>query len=152
MRKRHNYLKQKADKRLLLRNYVFQALIFLLFLIVLYDSFIHKTPFYYICFLLLGLFIGKVLSIADRVKQSEEDGTFTVISTPYGIIITLFLLSFRFFWGRQILDFANVLYATDALYLLFIGIYWSKWKSTLRQMDEIIYGWLSNKEDSSNIS
>ena len=152
MRKKYKFLKQKADKKLRLRHYIFHGLILLMFLIVLYDSFIHKTPFYYICFLLFGLFIGRIVSIADRVKNSGEKGNFTIESSPYGLIITLLLLSVRFVWGRHLLDFANVLWTTDALYLTFIGIYWSKWRSMLRQMDEIICGWLSNKEDSSNIS
>jgi hypothetical protein len=36
------------------------------------------------------------------------------------------------------------------LYLLFIGIYGSKLKSMARQMDEIIYGWFGEKEESAN--
>ena len=151
-KKKNYYLKQKADKSLLIRYYVLQALILLMFFIVLYDSFIHNLPFYYICFLLFGLFIGRIVSIADQVKHNRGKEHFTIDSSPFSLIITLLLLSIRFVWGRQILDFADVLWTTDALYLIFIGIYWSKWKSMLRQMDEIIYGWLSNKEDSSNIS
>ena len=152
MKKKHNYLKQKADKKLLFRNYVFQALVAFMFLIVLHDSFIHNTPLYYVCYYLLGLFVGKILSIADRVKHSGKEGTFTIASSPFSIIITLLLLSIRFVWGRQLLDLAHVAFTTDALYLIFIGIYQSKWKSMIRQMDDIIYGWLGTKEDSSDIS
>lgn len=122
-----------------------------MFFIVLYDSFKHNTPFYYICFLLFGLFIGQILSIVDRVKHSGKDGTFTVASSPFSIIVTLLLLSIRFVWGRHLLEVAHVVWTTDALYLIFIGIYWSKWKSMIRQMDEIICGWLDSKEDSSDI-
>ena len=137
---------------MLLRNYIFRALVAFMAMIVLYDSFIHNTPLYYVCYYLLGLFVGKIISIADRVKHSDEDETFTVASSPFSIVITLILLSIRFVWGRQILDVAHVAWTTDALYLIFIGIYWSKWKSMVRQMDDIIYGWLSSKEDSSDIS
>ena len=152
MRRKDKYLKQKADKSLLIRYYVLQALILIMFFIVLYDSFIHNTPLYYVCYYFLGLFIGKIFSIADRVKHSGEDQTFTVASSPYSIITTLLLLSIRFVWGRQLLEFAHVVWTTDALYLIFIGIYWSKWKSIIEQMDDIIYGWLSIKQGSSDIS
>jgi hypothetical protein len=152
MGKKHVFLKQKADKKMLLRNYIFRALVAFMVIVVLYDSFIHNTPLYYVCYYFLGLFVGKIISIADRVKHSVEDQTFTVASSPFSIIITLLLLSIRFVWGRQLLDFAHVAFTTDALYLIFIGIYWSKWKSMIRQMDDIIYGWLSNKEESPDIS
>lgn len=137
---------------MLFRNYLFRALVALMVIVVLYDSFIHNTPLYYVCYYFLGLFIGKIFSIADRVKHSGEYQTFTVASSPYSIITTLLLLSIRFVWGRQLLEFAHVVWTTDALYLIFIGIYWSKWKSIIEQMDDIIYGWLSIKQGSSDIS
>ena len=146
-KKKAHYLKQKADKKVLRRHYTLQTLVVIMFLLVLYDAFKHDTPLYYICFFLLGLFVGRIFSITDKVTHSREAGKFPVETSPYGIVITLFLLSFRFFWGRYLLDFANVLYTTDALYLLFIGIYRSKCRSTVKQADEIIYGWLSKKED-----
>ena len=145
MRNKKIYLKQKADKKLLLRRYVFQALVAFMFIIVLYDSFIHNIPLYYVCYYLFGLFVGKILSIADHVKHIGEDETFTINSSPFSIIITLLLLLVRFVWGRHFLDIAQVAWTTDALYLIFIGIYQSKWKSMVRQMDEIIYGWLGSK-------
>ena len=150
MRKKDTYLKQRADKKLIIRHYLFQALIVLMFAIVLYDSFKHQTPFYYICFLLLGLFIGRIFSLTERVKHTGESETFTITSSYLSLFITLLLLSIRFVWGRSILEFANVYWTTDALYLFFIGIYWSKLKSMIRQIDEIIYGWLKVKENPSN--
>lgn len=145
MKKKETYLKQKADKKMIIRHYVLQGLIVLMFAIVLYDSFKHQTPFYYICFLLLGLFIGRIFSLTDRVKHASDSETFIITTSSVGLFITLFLLSLRFIWGRSILQYANILWATDALYLFFICIYWSKLKSMVKQMDEIIYGWLSKR-------
>ncbi|WP_458775877.1 hypothetical protein [Desulforhopalus sp. 52FAK] len=150
MREKNTYLKQKAEKKLIIRHHVFQGLIALMFAIVLYDSFIHLTPFYYVCFLFLGLFIGRILSLTDRVKHSSESEAFTLSSSPFGIVISLLLLSIRFIWGRTILQFADVFWTTDALYLFFIGIYWAKLKSVVTQMDELIYGWLGRNKRSSH--
>jgi len=152
MRKKKTYLKQRTEKKMLIRQYALQMLILFMFAIVLYDSFKHQTPFYYICFLLLGLFIGRIFSLTDRVKLASESETFIITTSSFSLIITLILLSFRFVWGRSTLQFANVLWSTDALYLLFIGIYWSKLKSMVSQIDEIIYGWLKVKEDPSDSS
>ena len=82
MRKKNVYLKQKADKKLLLRNYIFRALVALMVIIVLYDSFIHNTPLYYVCYYFFGLLVGKIVSIADRVKHRGEDQTFTIALKP----------------------------------------------------------------------
>ena len=49
-----------------------------MFIVVPYDSFTHNRPFYYICFLCLGLIIGLLISITDRVKQNATDGAITV--------------------------------------------------------------------------
>jgi hypothetical protein len=151
MRKKDTYLKQRTDKKLIVRHHVLQALIVFMFVIVLHDSFRHQTPFYYICFLLLGLLIGRIFSITDRVKHGGKSATFMIAPNAFSLVITLLLLSIRFVWGRPILEFADVMWTTDALYLFFIGIYWSKLKSIVRQMDEVIYGWLRVKEDPSNI-
>ena len=147
MRKKSSYLREKADKKLRWRNRIFLTLIAVMFMVVLYDSFTHNTPFYYICFLFLGLMIGLLISITDRVKHNVTDGAFTVESGPISIIFTLLLLALRFLWGRQLLETAHVVWTTDALYLVFIGIYWSRWKSIVIQMDEIVYGWLSSKKN-----
>ena len=141
------YLKQRADKKLIVRHHVLQALIAFMFVIVLHDSFRHQTPFYYIFFLLLGLLIGRILSITDRVKHSSKSDTFMIAPNALSLVITLLLLSIRFVWGRSLLGFADVMWTTDALYLYFIGIYWSKWRGMVRQMDEIIYGWIREKRD-----
>jgi hypothetical protein len=37
-------------------------------------------------------------------------------------LIVVLLLSGRFIFGKQLLDLANVFWATDALYLIYIGI------------------------------
>jgi hypothetical protein len=47
MRRKETFLKQRADKKLIIRHYGFQALVLFMFAIVLYDSFKHQTPFYY---------------------------------------------------------------------------------------------------------
>ena len=136
------YLREKVHKKLVVRHYLFQTLIALMFFIVLYDSFINEIPFYYICFLLLGLLIGRILSVVEKVKYSEKNDRFTMESRLINIIIIMILLSGRFIFGKHTLDLANVIWASDALYLIYIGIYWAKSKSVIRQIDDILYGFL----------
>ncbi len=145
-RRKTRFLKEKADKKLIVRHYLFQALIILMFAVVLYDSFTSEIPFYYICYLLLGLLVGRILSVAEKVKHSEENDSFTIELSTANFIIVLVLLSGRFIFGKYLLDLAHVLWATDALYLIYIGIYWAKSKSVVRQVDEMIYGFIVEKK------
>ena len=107
--------------------------------IVLYDSFIHHTPLYYYLFFVAGLYIGKLLIKLSHVEHNKETNTLQLRSGWLSIILTLALLFVRFFAGKNLLESFHVIWATDALYLFFIGIYWAKWKGILRQIDELIF-------------
>ncbi len=145
-RTKTHYLTQKSDKKLVARHYILQAIMIVMFSIVLYDSIIHKTPFYYICFFFLGVFVGRLIAGVERVIHVKEHGKFVMESNYISILVLLLLLLVRFYIGRYVLDLAHVIWTTDAIYLLFTGIYWSKVQNTVRQIDEITYGWLKEKE------
>jgi hypothetical protein len=61
-------------------------------------------------------------------------------------MITFLLLGLRFFEGRIILEQINVVWAADAIYLLLIGIYYSRIKNMINQIDERVYSYLSDRE------
>lgn len=110
-----------------------------MFGIVIHDSFVHELPFYYILFILIGLIVGRFVSRFQKFSVKQEVEILTVEANPIGIIITLILLGVRFFAGEIILKELNVVWTADAIYLLFIGIYYSKIKSIIRQIDERVY-------------
>lgn len=114
----------------------------LLALVVLYDSIEHGTPLYYIVFFWIGLFIGRVYVRLMRVELKSPSDEITLISNRWNLVFTIFLLLFRFFVARQFLEVANVVYASDAVYLFFIGLYRSKIKGLISQIDEIVYRWI----------
>ena len=62
----------ESGKKLLRRSNVFRTLVAIMFFVVLYDSFTHNKPFYYICFLILGVLIGQIISITDRVSLEHQ--------------------------------------------------------------------------------
>ena len=115
-------------------------------LIVLHDSFVHNLPFYYILFVIAGLIIGRVVSFSQKVTKKEKEELLTLAVNPIGIIITILLLVFRIFAAKIILEQFNVVWAANAVYLLFIGIYYSILKNIFSQIDERVYTILKNKE------
>ena len=74
-----------------------------MFGVVIHDSFVHELPFYYILYLIGGLFIGRLLSVTQKFTVDEEIKKITVEANPLGITITLGLLVIRFFAGNLVL-------------------------------------------------
>ena len=136
------YIKSKAETKLKRKRYLLNGLMFLLAMVVLYDSIEHGTPLYYIVFFWIGLFIGRVFVRLMRVEHESPSDEITLISNRWSLVLTVLLLLFRFFVARQFLEMAHVVYASDAVYLFFIGLYRSKIKGLIFQIDEIVYRWI----------
>ena len=110
--------------------------------IVLYDSVIHKTPLYYIIFYFIGLVTGRIYKRVMVVKHEEANKQFVLTTSKWDIVLTIGLVLLRFVYGLTLLEAIHIVWTTDALYLFFIGIYRSKWKGVVRQIDEIVYKWV----------
>lgn len=124
-------------------------LLLIMFIIVIVDSFKHDLPFYYVLYGIAGLIIGRFVSLTQKVILVEELGTLTLKVRPIGFVVTILLLLFRFFAGRIIFEHYNVVWVTDAVYLLFIGIYFAKVKEMFKQIDENVYDYffMNQKRD-----
>ena len=115
------------------------GMILFMFVVVIHDSFVHELPFYYILFLIGGLVIGRFVAATQKFSVNEDVGIMTIEGNPVAIIVTLILLVIRFFAGKLILEEFNIVWVADALYLLFIGIYYSNIKRIIREIDERVY-------------
>jgi len=99
----------------------------------------HELPFYYVIFYVVGIIIGRLVSSFSEFYMQEDEKIFTIRSTPTGIIMIVLLLLIRFFIGKIMLSKFNIVWTADALYLFFIGIYFSKVKNMLKQLDKQFY-------------
>ena len=139
------FIKSKLDKKLKWLDLMLRSLILVMAAIVLYDSFIHLTPLYYYLFFVAGLYFGKIFTKLSHVEHNTETNTLHLRTGWMNLIVTLLLIGIRFFAGKNLLESFHVIWAADALYLFFIGIYWAKWKGILRQIENLIYSKISNK-------
>ncbi len=135
-----SYLKEKSHKKLIREYWGVRGLVIVMVLILIYDAFIHDTPLYYIGFYYAGLVIGRGFWFTQKVEHDLETDQFNLVSTRWHIVLLLVLLSVRFVVGKIVLEQFHVVWATDALYLLFVGIYRSRYKGLVKQVDELIYG------------
>ena len=138
-----DYIRQKGNSKIKLLEYLLKAMVLVLSIIVLYDSFKHHTPLYYILFYFLGLIIGRIYKRILKIEHDSAGNAFVLKVSRWDVVLTLLLLLFRFYLGGLVLESVQVVWISDALYLIFIGIYRSKWKGIVNQIDEIIYKWVS---------
>ena len=139
MKKRIQYRKTHTSRKVKVIRWINIGLILFMFGVVIHDSFVHELPFYYILFLLGGLGIGRFVAATQKFSVNEDAETLTIEGNPLAIAITLILLVIRFFAGKLLLAEFNIVWVTDALYLLFIGIYYSNIKRVIREIDERVY-------------
>ena len=118
-----------------------------LFGIVLYDSFVHDLPFYYILFWFGGILVDRFVATTQEISTKENKEEFTITVKPVGIVLTIVLLILRFFAGKLILYEFDVIWAADALYLFFIGIYYSRRRDMIKQIDEHVYSYLYKEKN-----
>ena len=140
------YLTERVEKKILIMHHLLRVIILIMSGIVLYDSFYIDIPFYFILFFFGGRIIGRFYKYIIRIDHIEESNSFTITISRINIIITLLLIVIRFILGKWILDLMHIVQYADAIYLFFIGINYSKWRSIIVQLDNKVYQKLSKDE------
>lgn len=145
-RKKRQFYRDYVDRKLRVLNKLFMAMIAIMFASVIYDSFVHDLPLYYILFTIGGLLLGRVFQLTRNVRLREEDRIITQESGIVSLVFLALVLIFRFFVGDDIYAEFNVVYISDALYLTFIGFYFERIYNSQKQIDEIAYRYISKTE------
>ena len=122
---------------------VLRSLVVYMSAVVIYDSFKHATPLYYILFYFSGLVIGRIYHRLLHIKHTKPNEEIILKGGKWDIAISLILVLFRHTIGIEVLEFEHFVWAADALYLIYIGIYRSKWKGIVRQIDDVVYKFIS---------
>lgn len=113
--------------------------------IVIYDSFVHDLPFYYILFALGGMVLGWFFEMTRSMRIREED---KIITQEFGLVSVVFLiiiLIFKLYAGERVFKNLNVVYFGDALYLFFIGFYFERVYNSKKQIDEVTLDFFRKK-------
>ena len=145
MKARHQFYSRYVDNKIRRNRIIQNVLILGMFGIVLHDSFVHGLPFHYVLYAIAGVFVGRIYRHTNKVRYSEEDETIREQGSVAGIVIAVIVLSTRFFAGAWVLEEFHVIYFSDALYLFFIGMHYSRVHSSARQIDEMVYQYVIKK-------
>jgi len=145
MKNKRKHRKEHLSNKVRILSKIYLGLILFMFAVVIYDSFFHELPFYYILFLLGGFITGRMVTSFTKFYILEDEKMLTFQSTPVGILLLILLLVIRFAIGKFTLKQFDVIWTADALYLFFIGIYYAKMKNIIRQLDKRVYHKLFEK-------
>ncbi|MGB5243152.1 MAG: hypothetical protein WBN16_10945 [Lutimonas sp.] len=141
---KRKFITHLADSRIKRSNLIIRMTILVMIVIVLYDSYVFRTPLYYVIFAWVGAIVGKLFFFSHKVQVNEENLELTLTTNRGSIVLLLLLIVVRFIIGRRVLESFHVIEISDALYLFFIGIYYTKWKVIIKQIDELYYQVLAN--------
>ncbi|PWK19658.1 hypothetical protein [Xanthomarina spongicola] len=99
----------------------------------------YNIPLYYILFSIGGLLIGKLYYLSHKVIVNQENLGLSLENNGLSIVFLIVLITIRFIIGEKLLEKFHVILVTDALNLFFMGIYYSKWKVIMQQIDNLYY-------------
>jgi hypothetical protein len=88
---------------------------------------------------------GIIYRLVFKIEKPQDEA-FEIRTNRWNILLTAVLLFLHFLGGRFLLESVNIVWVKDALYLFFIGLYLTKLKIIIRQIDEFIYGSLLRKD------
>ncbi|WP_019668111.1 hypothetical protein [Eudoraea adriatica] len=141
---KRKFITQFADNRIKRSNLIIRITMLVMIVIVFYDSYVFRTPLYYVIFAWVGAIVGKLFFFSHKVQVNEENLELKLTTNRGSIVLLLLLIVVRFIIGRRVLESFHVIEISDALYLFFIGIYYTKWKVIINQIDELYYQVLAN--------
>ncbi len=142
----NKFVEKKIKEKLLITDII----MLVMFGIVLVDSYNHGLPFHYILFCFAGILLGKIYHITQKVYFSKEDHVIKLELGTSAVILTIITLFIKFFAGNWTLKMLHIVWFSDALYLFFIGLYYSKILIIQKQIDELVYKYLIKYRDASN--
>jgi len=125
MKAKREYYKNYVDGKTRIRKLIYFLIPLIAFCIVLYDSFVNELPFYYILFFFIGGFMSLILKNTQKVKF-REDGKLTINRNFVGLSIIVIVIILRVFLFPRILTELNVVFVSDALFLILIGWFFGR--------------------------
>ncbi len=132
-------INEHLDKKVRISYAIFLITIITMFVIVIADSFKYKLPFYYVLFVLSGLLISYGLKRADKIQWNNQDRKITRGWDIAGIIILIWITGMRYFFLPDFLKEIHVIFISDAIMLIFIGIYLGRLIHMRSTVNEIVF-------------
>src|SRR3989338_10716511 len=132
-------INEHLDKKIRISYAIFLITIITMFVIVISDSFKYKLPFYYVLFCILGFLISYALRRADKVEWNDHERKITRGWDIAGIILLIWITGMRYLFLPDVLKQIHVVFISDAIMLLLIGIYLGRLIHMRSTVNDIVF-------------
>lgn len=135
-RDKHQYL----HKKIILIQILYLLLVIYLFGTVLYDSFVHALPFYYVLFFILGRLLGWVFHYTQVMRWDMVDEKVVKTQNKTALAIFISFMLFRLFILPSAVEWTiHPRLLSDALFLVSAGIFYSAIRIYSKQLNELVW-------------
>ena len=139
MKSRRLVYKNYVDKKIKIARAVFTLMFVVMFEIILYDSFVNNLPFHYILFFILGGLISLIFKKTQKIYWSKEDQKMVKKMNFFGILLLIVIIVVRNLLLPKFLRALNLVYISDALLLIAIGIFFGRIHTISKHIEEIVF-------------
>jgi hypothetical protein len=139
MESRRTYYEEHVDKTILISRAIFIIAGLVLFSIIMYDSFVNNLPFYYVIFFIIGFFISISYLKTQKITWDDKQQKFVKKKSIFGFILIVSLVILRLFVLPEVFAEYNIIFITDAILLLTVGIFAGRVHFTGRQIEYMTF-------------
>jgi hypothetical protein len=105
----------------------------------MYDSFVNNLPFYYVIFFIIGFFISISYLKTQKITWDDKQQKFVKKKSIFGFILIVLLVILRLFVLPEVFAEYNIIFITDAILLLTVGIFAGRVHFTGRQIEYMTF-------------
>lgn len=131
-------IEQLLHKKIITIRVLYLLLIIYLLSSVLYDSFVHEVPFYYILFFILGRLLGWILKYTQVLQWDEEERKVVKTQDKIALVIFIGFMLFRLFVLPSAVEWMiHPRLLSDALFLISAGVFYSGISIYTKQLNDL---------------
>lgn len=98
---KRRFISDLADKHIKRSNLIIRSTILIMAVIVLYDSYVFRTPLYFVLFALVGAIVGKLFFFSHKVQVNKENLELSLATNRGSIALLFLLIVLRFILKRK---------------------------------------------------
>ena len=102
---------------------IFLLVSFTMFVIVFYGYFINQLPFHYILFFFVGFFLSRLFKLTYKTEWHEQRKKVIRSMDIQSLVLLIILIAARYLIIPKFIGSLNIVFVTDAIFLIAIGIF-----------------------------
>jgi len=139
MKTKRQFYNRHVDKKIKISIALFGISFIVMLAFVLYDSFNHGLPFHYILFFFVGILFSLFLRKVIGVEWDSESQKVMRKRNILAFVAMLLIMGMRRFLFPWLLSSLHVVFVSDALMLVAVGLFFGRAHSLARQSEDVVF-------------